>query len=326
MKKAKNTQIYQVPEERCHERLDVFLAEQMGISRTKIQKMIIANQVTLDGREPKKAGERLTSTKQIEVKEEDTSIKDAENKIKAKKLPKLDVVAETADYIVVNKPSGILVHPTQAGEVDTLVNMLLAKYPEIKNVGEAEVRPGIVHRLDKEASGLLVIARTQKSFESLKKQFQDRSVDKLYSVLVYGQMNKDTGQIDFDIDRGGDGRMVSRPKIDKMKLRNISKIQDGKEALTEYWVEEKYKRFSLLKVKIHSGRTHQIRVHMYALGCPVVGDPLYCNKKLQKKSDGELNRLFLHARHLEFTDLKGERVSFDQAIPASLKNYLQSLV
>ncbi|EKE07577.1 MAG: hypothetical protein ACD_18C00045G0001, partial [uncultured bacterium] len=211
MKNTKNTQIYQVPEESRHERLDVFLAQEMGISRSKVQKLIETGLVILDGREPKKSGERLTSTKQVEVKEEDASIKDAENKIKAKKLPKLDIVADTADYIVVNKPSGILVHPTQAGETDTLVNMLLVKYPEIKKVGEAEVRPGIVHRLDKDASGLLVIARTQKSFENLKKQFQDREVDKIYSVLVYGNFVEDSGQIDFEIDRGGDGRMVSRP-------------------------------------------------------------------------------------------------------------------
>ncbi|EKE07372.1 MAG: Pseudouridine synthase [uncultured bacterium] len=111
-----------------------------------------------------------------------------------------------------------------------------------------------------------------------------------------------------------------------MKLRNVSKIQDGKEALTEYWVEKTFKRFTLLKIKIHSGRTHQIRVHMFALGCPVVGDNLYFNKKLQKKSEQELNRLFLHAKHLEFTDLQGVRVSFDKNIPKVLKDYLESLV
>ncbi|MDD2656227.1 MAG: RluA family pseudouridine synthase [Patescibacteria group bacterium] len=326
MKNTKNTQIYQVPEEARHDRLDVFLALQMGISRSQVQKLISSNQVKMDGREPKKSGERLTSAKQIEVQIENLEKKASEKKAKAKKLPKLDVVAETDEYIIVNKQSGILVHPTQAGEINTLVNMLLAKYPEIKDVGEAEVRPGIVHRLDREASGLLVVARTQKSFENLKQQFKDRDVDKIYSVLVYGHLPQDHGQIDFEIDRGGDGRMVSRPKIDKMKLRNVSKIQDGKEALTEYWVEKTFKRFTLLKIKIHSGRTHQIRVHMFALGCPVVGDNLYFNKKLQKKSEQELNRLFLHAKHLEFTDLQGVRVSFDKNIPKVLKDYLESLV
>lgn len=324
MKNTKNIQIYPVSEDRRHERLDVFLAEQTGISRNKIQKMIEAGQATMDGKTPKKAGDKLTSTTQIEINEKEESKE--EIKKKKVKLPKLEVIAETEDYLVVNKPAGILVHPTQAEEEDTLVHMILNKYPEIKDVGEAEVRPGIVHRLDKDASGLLVIARTQKSFEDLKKQFQDRNVDKIYSVLVYGHLPKEYGQVDFDIDRGSDGRMVSRPKIDMMKLKNVDKVQEGKEALTEYWVEKEYKRFSFLKIKIHSGRTHQIRVHMFALGCPVVGDPLYFNKKLQKKADQELDRLFLHAKHLEFTDLQGERVSFDKNIPKNLKDYLKNLV
>ncbi|OIO18398.1 MAG: hypothetical protein AUJ23_03790 [Candidatus Magasanikbacteria bacterium CG1_02_32_51] len=324
MKNTKNRQIFPVPEDKRAERLDVFLAEQTAISRSQIQKMIILGQVTIDGRTPKKAGERLTSVKNVEVI--DLSEKSQSSKKTNKKLPKLEILGETKDYIVVNKPAGILVHPTQAGETNTLSNILVDKYPEIKKIGDNEVRPGIVHRLDKDASGVLIVARNQKSFSSLKRQFQERQIDKVYSVLVYGEFNKDYNTIDFEIDRGDDGRMVSRPKIDKMKLRNITKIQDGKEALTEYWVEKKYKRFTLLKVKIHTGRTHQIRVHMFAIGHPVVGDRLYINKKLIKKSDQELNRLFLHAKHLEFTDLQGKRVSFDKNIPVELKNYLKNLV
>lgn len=324
MKLTKNSQIYPVAEESRHERLDVFLAEQSGISRSQIQKMITLGQVTLDGNAPKKAGERLTSVKNVEICDLSDKAEDSEKN--NKKLPKLEILAETKDYLVVSKQAGILVHPTQAEETDTLSNALVAKYPEIKKIGESEVRPGIVHRLDKDASGLLVVARTQKSFASLKKQFQERQVDKIYSVLVYGVVAKDHDSINFEIDRGDDGRMVARPNIDKLKLRNVSKIQDGKESLSEYWVEKRYKRFTLLKVKIHTGRTHQIRVHMFAIGHPVVGDRLYVNKKLIKKSDQELSRLFLHAKHLEFTDLSGERVSFDKNIPAELKNYLKNLV
>jgi len=323
MKNSKNTQVYPVLEESRHERLDVFLVEQMAISRSQIQKMITLGQVTIDGKIPKKAGERLTSAKNVEV--EALAEKFEASKKTDRKKMKLEILGEAKDYIVVNKPAGILVHPTQAGETDTLANILVEKYPEIKQIGDSEVRPGIVHRLDKDASGVLVVARTAKSFASLKKQFQDRSVDKIYSVLVYGDVTRDHDIIDFEIDRGDDGRMVSRPKIDKMKLRNISKIQDGKEAVSEYWVEKRYKRFTLLKVKIHTGRTHQIRVHMFAIGHPVVGDRLYINKKLVKKSDQELKRLFLHAKHLEFTDLQGERVSFDKNIPVELKNYLKGL-
>ncbi|MFA7314901.1 MAG: RluA family pseudouridine synthase [Candidatus Magasanikbacteria bacterium] len=323
MKSTKNKQIFSVLEDKRAERLDVFLAEQMGISRSQIQKMITLGQVTIDGRMPKKAGERLTSAKKVKVAD---LKEDPKTNKKDKKLIKLEILGETKDYVVVNKPAGILVHPTQAMESNTLSNALVDKYPEIKKIGDSEVRPGIVHRLDKDASGLLVVARTPKSFSSLKRQFQERQVEKIYSVLVYGEVVKDTDTIDFEIDRGGDGRMVSRPKIDKMKLKNVGKIQNGKESLTEYWVEKRYKRFSLLKVKIHTGRTHQIRVHMFAIGHPVVGDRLYVNKKLVKKSDQELKRLFLHAKHLEFTDLQGNRVGFDKSIPVELKNYLQNLV
>ncbi|MFA7245398.1 MAG: RluA family pseudouridine synthase [Candidatus Magasanikbacteria bacterium] len=331
MKNPKNSQIFNITEEGRVERLDVFLSKVIGISRSQVQKMINAGLVLLDNKIPKKTGEKLISAKTIEVLSEKLLVEGDANSVTTKalskkKLAKLEVLAETDDYLVINKPAGILVHPTQAMEKNTLVASLLAKYPEIAKVGDSERRPGIVHRLDKEASGLLVIARNQNSFEKIKKQFKQRKVEKIYSVLVYGNLVKDYGIIDFDIDRGENGRMVSRPKIDKMKLKNVNKIQEGKNALTEYWVEKRYKRFSLLKIKIHTGRTHQIRVHMFALGHPVVGDKLYVNKKLVKKGDQVLDRLFLHAKHLEFTDLQKNRVSFEKNIPKNLKDYLDSLV
>ena len=171
-----------------------------------------------------------------------------------------------------------------------------------------------------------MLARTQESFKHLKKQFKDRTVGKIYSILVYGHVEKKHGKIDFEIDRGKDGRMVSRPKTDKLRLRNVLKIQGGKEALTEYWVEEEFTRFSLLKVKIHTGRTHQIRVHMLALGVPVVGDPLYKNKKLVKKGDMELDRLFLCARELCFDDLLSKRKCFNVDLPQKLQDYLKRVI
>jgi len=238
---------------------------------------------------------------------------------------KINIIAETKDYLVVNKPAGVLVHPTQAQEPETLVSWLLEKYPDIAEVGEAKERPGIVHRLDKDASGLLVIARTQEMFEHLKKQFQEREVEKEYAVLVYGNLESDDGKIDFAMDRGKEGRMVARPKTDVLKLKNVEKIQPGREALTEFWVEKRFIRFSWLRVKIQTGRTHQIRVHMLAYNHPVVGDKLYNNRKLIKKSDQELKRLFLHAQKLCFTDLSGKKQCFESELPKELKDYLDKL-
>ncbi|MBI4426880.1 MAG: RNA pseudouridine synthase [Candidatus Magasanikbacteria bacterium] len=235
------------------------------------------------------------------------------------------IVGETADCVVVEKPAWVLVHPTEANEADTLVEFLTRKYSDIKNVGDNPKRPGIVHRLDKEASGLLVVARTQEMFEHLKKQFQDRTIDKEYLVLVYGKMERQHDVIDFAIDRGKDGRMVSRPKVDLLKLKSMRSVQPGKEALTEFTVEKEYGRFSLLRVKIHTGRTHQIRVHMFAYNHPVVGDNLYFNRKLVKKSESKLNRLFLHAAKLCFTDLAGERVCFESKLPEELEKYLKDI-
>jgi len=237
----------------------------------------------------------------------------------------LKVVQETKDYIVVDKPAGVLVHPTQAGEKDTLVDFVLKKYKEVKKVGDSPERPGIVHRLDKQASGLLVIARNQKMFEHLKTQFQDRTVEKEYIVLVYGKMTQEHGIIDFDIDRGKEGRMVSRPKTNKLSVAKTLHVQPGKEAITEYFLEKQIGRFALLRVRIHTGRTHQIRAHMFAFNRPVVGDKLYFNKKLIKKNEPKLDRLFLHAQKLCLNDLEGEKVCFESALPEELERYLRDI-
>jgi 23S rRNA-/tRNA-specific pseudouridylate synthase len=162
-------------------------------------------------------------------------------------------------------------------------------------------------------------------FDHLKKQFQKRTVEKEYLVLVHGVMDNEHDSINFAIDRGKDGRMVSRPKTDRFSLRTVMKIQPGKEALTEYWVEKKFTRFSLLRVKIYTGRTHQIRVHLLAFNHSVVGDKLYFNKKLNRKRDEDLGRLFLHSAKLCFLDLDNKSVCFNSNLPAELKSFLAKL-
>jgi 23S rRNA pseudouridine1911/1915/1917 synthase len=323
---AKNSKI-KVKLEDQGKRLDVFLSENLSISRSQVLKMVKRGLVLINGEKPKKAGELLKDGFSIIVKEEE---KTAEEEIKEEKAEdlgfKIKIIKEESDYLVIEKPAGMLVHPTEADESNTLSGFLQEKYPEIKKVGDApKQRPGIVHRLDKEASGLLVVARNQKMFKHLKKQFQDRTIEKEYSVLVYGSIAKEHNVIDFDIDRGVGGKMVARPKIDLLKLKNVGKDQDGRESLTEFWVEEELVRFSLLRVKIHTGRTHQIRVHMFAFGHPVAGDTLYDNKKLIKKNDRELGRLFLHAKKLCFEELKGKKVCFESELPEELREYLDRL-
>lgn len=305
-------------------RLDILLSEKLGITRSQAKKNIDGGLILVNGNKPKKAGDIVHVEDTIEtvklVKEKHSVIME-DSPITGD----VEILEETPDYIVLNKPAGLLIHPTQAQEKKTLTAWLLKKYPEIKNVGENPVRPGIVHRLDKETSGLLVIARTQKMFIHLKQQFKDRAVQKIYSVLIYGVIDSDKGIIDFQIDRGSGGKMAARPKTDVLKLKNVGKIQKGKEALTEFFVEKRFTRFTLLKVHIHTGRTNQIRVHMFAYGHPVVGDTLYMNKKLIKKSERQLGRLFLCAKELCFKDLQGQEKCFGIELPTELKDYLKKL-
>lgn len=235
------------------------------------------------------------------------------------KLLTPQLVAETNDYIVVNKPSGLLVHPADSSpDEKTLVDWLVKKYPATKKVGdEPAVRPGIVHRLDREASGLLVIARTQKMFNALKAQFQDHTIEKEYLVLVHGKLLNNHGEITLPISRASrGGRMAAHGKG----------MEDAHEAHTFYQVVQRFGAATLLRVKIKTGRTHQIRVHMYALQHPVVGDSLYPVKKTGKNKIGKnfppAPHLFLHATHLEFQDLGGEKISCDASLPPELETYL----
>ena len=328
MKKNK-TPIFTCINKDKDKRLDIFLIEKIGVIRAEAQRMLKKNLILLNNKLPKKAGQFLKEGYTVEVLPEEIIKEETTEKIKIK------IIKETDDYLVIEKPAGLLVQQTDANEPNTLVAWILERCKKIsakggpasgwKNVGEDKKRPGIVHRLDKDASGVMVIAKTQPMFEHLKEQFKTRTIEKEYNILVHGVVIKDHDVIDFEIDRGGDGRMAARPKIDLTKLKNVNKQSAGREALTELWVERRFARFSLLRVKIHTGRTHQIRVHMLSYNHPVVGDNLYYNIKLNRKKDEELGRLFLHAKKLCFTDLKGEKVCFESELPKELKDFLEKL-
>ncbi len=306
-------------------RLDIFFTEKFKISRTQAQKMIEENNILINNKISTKTGHPLKTGDTIAIEKKPIikppAPKKYDVKVAPKKIPKIKVITVTKDYIVVEKPNGLLTHSTDKNEPDSLAAILVKKYPELKKVGDDPKRPGIVHRLDKEASGLLVVARTQKMFDHLKNQFKERTVEKEYSVLVHGKVAKDWDEIKFPIERSRNkDRMAALPAT----LRGAATIE-GKNALTEFWVEQRFINFTLLRVKIHTGRMHQVRVHMLSYNSPVVGDPLYFQKKQKDKWDKVCGRLFLHCIHLAFTDLKGDKQEFKSELPPELVNFLPLL-
>ncbi len=321
------TQNFVVPEYIGRQRLDSFLSENGFGTRSQVQRAIEEGCVFINSNIVSKASYRVKPGDRIEVRDavEISEVHSIRTISESSEIfGRIRVIHEDKDYLVVEKPAGLLVHPTEAHEKVTLSSWVVSKYPEIAAVGESEVRPGIVHRLDKEASGLLVIARTQKMFEHLKRQFKERTVDKVYTVLVYGSMPTEHGSIDFIIDRGREGKMVARPNTE-MTLRNVKEDRSGKHALSEFDVLKRLVRYTLVSVKIHTGRMHQIRVHMYAYNHPVVGDTLYMQKGYLKKNDPILGRLFLHASKLCFSTLTDERVCYEAELPHELKDFLDKL-
>lgn len=251
--------------------------------------------------------------------------------------PPVKIIEEETEFLVLNKSAGFLVHSPKTSKnkekshlqeikihESTVVDWLKKNYPEVRQVGDSpEERPGIVHRLDAETSGVLIVAKTQKMFDYLKSQFQTRQVKKTYIALVYGAV-KEKGIIDAPIGlKPGTVKRTVRAKRMKMV----------KEALTEYEPVETYKRtvteknkereecFTLLRVTPKTGRTHQIRVHLSSIHHPIVGDPLYG----PKKNPLGLNRQFLHANSIELSLPNGQRMRFEAELPSELQNTIQSL-
>ena len=181
-------------------------------------------------------------------------------------------------------------------------------------MGEDKLRPGIVHRLDRDVSGLMVVARTQKMFESLKQQFQDRSIQKQYTALVHGVIDEEHRVIDTPIGR-------SQTKSGKMAA-HTQELEGDRDAKTEYTVLKRLKNYTLLEIRLHTGRSHQIRVHLHSIGYPVVGDALYTNKRVKHKN---LGRIFLHESKLSFDDASGERRTYESELPKELKHFYEAL-
>lgn len=235
------------------------------------------------------------------------------------------VLYEDARIIVIDKPAGLLVHPVRSGDPGTLVDFLLARWPEIRGVGYDALRPGIVHRLDADTSGVMVIAKTNETFEHLKGLFQERRIEKTYLALVHGAMRERSGEIVYPI---GHGAHTAAKRTVK---RENSKIRGEREAFTAWRLIKQYESpstrpgagFAFLEVTPKTGRTHQIRVHMAAVGHPIAGDPLYGSRRLP--SPPGLTRLFLHASHLAFSLPGGRRLVFESDLPVALQRVVDGL-
>lgn len=226
------------------------------------------------------------------------------------------IITETPDYLVLDKPSGLLVHEANHHPgAPTLVGWLLEHYPDIKGVGEEADRPGIVHRLDMDVSGVMVVPRTQAMYENLKKQFQNHEVEKMYLALVHGVPGKPDGTISFALGRSrrNAGRMASQSAVS----------EKTREAITHYAVKEQFRHLTLLEITIETGRTNQIRAHLLAFGLPIVGDTVYASKSVKQKV--ALDRPFLHSWKLGFTDLTGTKIFNESPMPPKLESLLQSL-
>jgi 23S rRNA pseudouridine1911/1915/1917 synthase len=311
-----------VAPEYASRRLDHFLVTQLvDTSRSRIQQLISQQKVLVDGN-PAKASLLLRGGENIEIAGE-------AERPPLRAMPEdilLDVVYEDDDLAVVNKPAGMMVH-AGAGATDdernrgTLVNALLHRFGALSGVG-GELRPGIVHRLDKDTSGLIVVAKNDTAHRKLGAEFSGRKVKKTYIALVHGWLKADKGTISSPISRDAIRR-----------VRMTTRRTGGREAITKYVVQQRiesdFGKFTLLKVKIETGRTHQIRVHMASLGHPVVGDALYgAPREIRGKSGPaiSLSRNFLHSAELQFEHPRtGEQLSLSSPVPELLVEFLRRI-
>ena len=231
----------------------------------------------------------------------------------------IEIIYEDDDVIVINKPAGVLSQNAESSKSPSVSDFLVKHYPKIKKVGEDEQRYGTVHRLDKDTSGVMIVAKNNQTFEFLKDQFKNRKTQKVYLALVYGKVNPPEGVIDLKI-----GRSKTNPNmqtvIDTKKKENIK----SREARTVYKTIKNFKDYSLLEVSPKTGRMHQIRVHLKAIGYPVVGDKKYFFKKY-KNENLELNRQFLHASELRIKLLDGKDKIFKAELAGDLRNHIAKL-
>jgi len=304
-------QLFAILPEEAGQRLDRYLvavlAEQER-SRTHIQQLIAADAIQVNGR-ASKPGYVLRVGDEIQIDLAPTLLQ--ASKAKPNELP-LDIVYEDEDLLVVNKAPGMVVHPAPGHTDDTLVNALLAYYPELQASNGTDQRPGIVHRIDRDTSGLLIVAKNPRVQAALVEQLQRHEIVKRYQALVEGNIALDQGSIDAPI--GRDPRHRQQMTITALGSRD---------AITHFRVLERFTRHTLLLLQLETGRTHQIRVHLKAIGHPVVGDLTYGSGSVIRGS--KLSRQFLHASQLQFTHpISGKPLQIEAPLPTDLQNVLDN--
>lgn len=289
------------------ERLDKFITSQLTeLSRSRIQGLIKDGFVSVNGFRAEKAGLALSGGDKVQV----LIPPPQPTALQPEAIP-LQIIYENKNLMVINKPAGMVVHPAAGHATGTLVQAALAHSPDLEGVG-GEQRPGVVHRLDKETSGLIVMAKNDRTHRWLQEQFRLRKVKKVYLALTDGQPPTPQGRIEAPIGRD----------LHNRKRMAVVPLQKGREAVTEYFVKESFPNHTLFEAHPLTGRTHQIRLHLEFIGCPIVGDRVYG----RKKQTVEIERHFLHAQFLTIT-LPGEKEprTFEAPLPPELEAVLNEL-
>ncbi len=286
-------------------RLDIYIAENFNeLSRTMIKKLIESNNVLVNDKS-EKVSYKVQANDNISIDVPEAK----ETKLKAQEIP-LDIIYEDSDIIVVNKPKGMVVHPANGNPDGTLVNAILSICKNSLSGIGGELRPGIVHRLDKDTSGLIIVAKNDKAHINMSEQIKERNVKKTYIALVRGNVPEEEATINMPIGRSTKDR------------KKMAVTKNGKQAITHFKVLKRYSKYTLLEIKIETGRTHQIRVHMAEIGYPVVGDAVYSNGKNEFGIEGQM----LHAYKLEFMHpITNKHMELTAPLPQYFEKILKKL-
>ena len=288
------------------ERLDVYISSKdENMTRSSAQRQIINGNVFVNGKKITKVAYKVSENDEIVVEKEEAK----EIELKAQDIP-IDVVYEDNDIIVVNKPKGMVVHPANGNPDGTLVNAIMAICKDSLSGIGGEIRPGIVHRLDKDTSGLLIVAKNDKAHVNMSEQIKKHEVKKTYVALVRGVVKENEATIDMPIGRSNSDR------------KKMAVTKTGKNAVTHIKVLKRYDKYTLLEINIETGRTHQIRVHLAYIGYPIIGDYIYSNGKNEFGIIGQC----LHAKSLEFKHpITGEKMKLEAPLPDYFQKVIEEL-
>lgn len=297
---------YIVNEEENSKRLDVYIASKdEETTRSSAQRQIEQGNVVVNGKKITKVSYKVSEWDKIEIEEQEP----VESELKAQDIP-IDIIYEDKDIIVVNKPKGMVVHPANGNPDGTLVNAIMAICKDSLSGIGGEIRPGIVHRLDKDTSGLLIVAKNDMAHVNMSEQIKRHEVKKTYIALVRGIVKENEATIDMPIGRSNSDR------------KKMAVTKNGKNAVTHIKVLKRYDKYTLLEINIETGRTHQIRVHLAHIGYPVIGDYIYSNGKNEFGIVGQC----LHAKSLEFKHpITGKDMKLEAPLPEYFEKVLQEL-